>query len=222
MFFGQFSWAVHLMTSLITALKKNKHSFKTQERTDPHFCSKFMYAIDIRFQLWLKECMLQTQQNRVDDSILNFTSLIKQVCFGTLELKLHPPSPNLPNRQPRMPSPPQNRKAKASRRKTGMTERKRKKERSTCVLSTSIQLTHSSQKTAKHGEVLSQTRMSADVYLGLASSPPLVHPLALLYKLRQCREPCQSQQGAVQQDLGFRQLHAGNPRRGKLTPQVGA
>jgi hypothetical protein len=88
MFFGQFSWAAHLMTSLITVLKKSKHSFKAQERTNPHFCSKFMYAIDTRFQLWLKECMLQTQWNSLDDSILNFTSLIEQVRFGTFELKL--------------------------------------------------------------------------------------------------------------------------------------
>ncbi len=47
MFFRQFSWAVHLMTSLITVLEKNKHSFKAQERTNPHFCSKFMYAINM-------------------------------------------------------------------------------------------------------------------------------------------------------------------------------
>jgi hypothetical protein len=46
-FFGQFSWAMHLMTSLITALEKNKHSFKARERTNPHFCSKFMYAINM-------------------------------------------------------------------------------------------------------------------------------------------------------------------------------
>jgi hypothetical protein len=32
--------------------------------------------------------MLKTQWNCVNDSILNFTSLIEQVCFGTFELKL--------------------------------------------------------------------------------------------------------------------------------------
>jgi hypothetical protein len=70
------------------SLEKNKSSFKARERTDPQFCSKFMYAIDTYYQLWLEECMLQTQQNCVDDNILHFQPLIEQVHFGTFELKL--------------------------------------------------------------------------------------------------------------------------------------
>ncbi len=51
MFFGQFSWASQAMTSLIQLLDRNKHAFKAREQTDPHFCSKFMYAIDTCYQI---------------------------------------------------------------------------------------------------------------------------------------------------------------------------
>jgi hypothetical protein len=127
-FFGQFSWAMHLMTSLITALEKNKHSFKARERTNPHFCSKFMYAIDTRFQLWLEVCMLQTQWNRIDDSILNFTSLIEQVRFGTFKLKLPSPfsEPSKPPTKDTIATPKQ--KGKGKQKEDG-DDGKRKKER---------------------------------------------------------------------------------------------
>jgi hypothetical protein len=88
MFFGQFSWASQAMTSLIRLLDRNKHAFKAREQTDPHFCSKFMYAIDTRYQIWLRECMQLTQHNRINDSLLDFKSIIEQVRFGTFELRL--------------------------------------------------------------------------------------------------------------------------------------
>jgi hypothetical protein len=62
MYFRQFSWPKRSMLLLMRSLEKNKSSFKARERTDPQFCSKFMYAIDTRYQLWLEECMLQTQK----------------------------------------------------------------------------------------------------------------------------------------------------------------
>jgi hypothetical protein len=32
--------------------------------------------------------MQLTQRNRIDDSLLDFKSIIQQVCFGTFELRL--------------------------------------------------------------------------------------------------------------------------------------
>ncbi len=72
MFFGQFIWASQAMTSLIQLLDRNKHGFKAREQSDPHFCSKFMYAINTRYQIWLEECMQLTQCNRIDNSLLVF------------------------------------------------------------------------------------------------------------------------------------------------------
>ena len=79
MFFGQFSWPTESMNSLLQLLGKNKSSFKARERTDTRFCSKFMYAVDTRYQLFLEDCMSQPARNRVDDNALNFTSLNEMV-----------------------------------------------------------------------------------------------------------------------------------------------
>ncbi len=81
MFFGKYSYAMQYS-------EKKVLSFKSCECTDIHFCSKFMLAFDTRYQLWLEECMTASHQSRVNDSILNFRSIIEQACFGTFNLKL--------------------------------------------------------------------------------------------------------------------------------------
>jgi hypothetical protein len=117
MFFGQFSWASQAMTSLIQLLDRNKNAFKAREQTDPHFCSKFIYAINTRYQIWLEECMQLTQRNRVDNSLLNFKSIIKQVRFGTFELRLpsafSKPTPTPQQEEDKSAAPKQKGKGKA-------------------------------------------------------------------------------------------------------------
>jgi hypothetical protein len=51
MFFGQYSYATQAINTLTYYIKKCKQSFKACERSDKEFCSKFMYAIDTRYQL---------------------------------------------------------------------------------------------------------------------------------------------------------------------------
>ena len=87
-FFGQFSMAFQAIAALIKHIKLCKQSFKARERTNKEFCCKFMYAIDIHYQLWLKECMTATRRDRVNDLILDFCSPIEQIQFETFDLKL--------------------------------------------------------------------------------------------------------------------------------------
>jgi hypothetical protein len=86
-FFGPISIACASLAALITVVEKNKHIFKTQE-TDIEFMSKFLLAIDKRFQLWLDNCMTLTDRSEVDDAILNFLPLIDGVRYGTFDLRL--------------------------------------------------------------------------------------------------------------------------------------
>jgi hypothetical protein len=60
MFFGRYSYAMQAIDTLNSSIKKCKQSFKARERTNKEFCSKFMYAIITRYQLWLEECMTAT------------------------------------------------------------------------------------------------------------------------------------------------------------------
>jgi hypothetical protein len=87
-FFGKYSFGNQAIALLMSYIERCKTSFKARERTDAKFCSKFLYAIDTHFQLWLEECSNANRRNRVDDNLLNFRSLIKAVRFGTFELNL--------------------------------------------------------------------------------------------------------------------------------------
>jgi len=98
MFFGKFSWPSASMQSLLESLEKNKSSFRARERTDTRFCSKFMYAVDTRYQLFLEDCMTATTRDRVDDGTLNFNPMIEMVRYGTFDCRLpsvfsSPPKP---------------------------------------------------------------------------------------------------------------------------------
>jgi hypothetical protein len=92
MFFGQFSWACQAMISLIETLEKNKNSFQARARSDPLFCSKFMYAVNLRYQIWLEDCSLANRRDQVDDGALQFGTLIKMVRHSSwpFHLSSHP------------------------------------------------------------------------------------------------------------------------------------
>jgi hypothetical protein len=87
-FFSQYSYGTQSIISLSTLIKKNKQAFKAKEQANAKFCSKFLYAVDSLFQLWLEECSTCNQCNKVDNDLLNFRNLVKAVRFGTFKLKL--------------------------------------------------------------------------------------------------------------------------------------
>jgi hypothetical protein len=87
-FFGQFSIAHQAITAIIQQVERLQQSLKAQICMDAEFCSKFMYAVDTRFQLWLEDCMTAIQRDRIADSILDCRLLIESVHFGTFALHL--------------------------------------------------------------------------------------------------------------------------------------
>jgi hypothetical protein len=54
------------------------------------FPAKFLFAMDSRFQLWLKDCRKATSQNEVNDSLINFSALISNVLFSSFHMELPP------------------------------------------------------------------------------------------------------------------------------------
>ncbi len=89
-FFGEFSVATASIKALIGSVDKYKHIFKARESREIEFVSKFFYAVDTRMQTWLEECMTLTSRDQVDDSTLNFSSLVESVRFGNFDMKLPP------------------------------------------------------------------------------------------------------------------------------------
>jgi len=86
-FFGENSIPCSAISALVALVERNRHILKARE-ADKTFMSQFLFAVDTRFQLWLDECMSLPCRTQVDDSILNFTSTIEAVRFGTFSITL--------------------------------------------------------------------------------------------------------------------------------------
>ncbi len=71
-------------------MSQHKTTFKAKERLDEQFAAKFLFAVDTRNQLWLKYCKSAKNRNEVDDSIIDFRSLISQVNCGSFHMSFPP------------------------------------------------------------------------------------------------------------------------------------
>lgn len=101
-FFGPNSAATTSIKALSTSIEKYKQVFKSREARETTFVSKFLFAIDTRMQMWLDECMTQPSRDLVDDSILNFNSVIDSVRFGNFDIALPPTfTTNTPDDKPK-------------------------------------------------------------------------------------------------------------------------
>jgi hypothetical protein len=89
-FFGEHSAATTSIRAIVVSIEKYKQIFKAREVRETVFVSKFLFAIDTRMQMWLDECMTQPARNLVDDSILNFNTLIDSVRFNNFDICLPP------------------------------------------------------------------------------------------------------------------------------------
>jgi hypothetical protein len=89
-FFGDLSVGSQSLRALLRMMKNNKLTFKVRERTDEKFPTKFLFAVDSRFQLWLKDCRKATSQNKVNNSLIDFSALISNVLLSSFHMELPP------------------------------------------------------------------------------------------------------------------------------------
>ena len=164
MFFGQYSYATQAIRSLTSYIEKCKQSFKAREQTEKEFCSKFLYAIDTRYQLWLEECMIAPSENRVDDSILDFRSIIEhKSALAHSNSNFHQCSPPPLSMRLRQPQPP-----KLTRERWKWMIRIKRRTAKESQINSHLRPSNSAK--GKHGEVLLPTRMSKDAPPGKESA----------------------------------------------------
>jgi hypothetical protein len=89
-FLGEISVGSQCLRSLQTMIDRNRSIFLTREILDEQFYSKFLFAINSRFQIWLKQCQNVRNCNKVDDNTINFTPVISQVLYGNSRYNLPP------------------------------------------------------------------------------------------------------------------------------------
>jgi hypothetical protein len=88
-FFGEYSAATTSINALITVTQKFKQTFKAN-KIDNEFVSQFLFAVDKRMQMWFKSIASANDCADVDDSPLNFSSLVDSVRYGNFHQRLPP------------------------------------------------------------------------------------------------------------------------------------
>jgi hypothetical protein len=63
-------------------------TFKAMECLNKAFPFKILLAVYKRYLIWLKECKFSINRNEVNDSIIDFSSIVSQVMFGTFHMDL--------------------------------------------------------------------------------------------------------------------------------------
>jgi hypothetical protein len=78
------------LRTLQTMIDCNRSTFKARERLDEQFFAKFLFAINLHFQIWLMQCRNARNCNEVDDNTINFMPIVLQVLFGSFHINLPP------------------------------------------------------------------------------------------------------------------------------------
>jgi hypothetical protein len=78
------------ITELIHCICRDKIVFKTRITGNKEFATKFIFAIEIRIQCWLRACMTYDDRSMINDRLVNFNPIIESVLNSTLNIVLPP------------------------------------------------------------------------------------------------------------------------------------
>ena len=103
--FGNKSALVNGIKTLIFCIRRDKITFKTHIAGDKEFATKFIFAVEIRIQRWLRACMTYADRSMIDDRLVNFDPVIESVLNSTLNIVLPPNFIVTPTTKPTNPRP---------------------------------------------------------------------------------------------------------------------
>jgi hypothetical protein len=89
-FLGELTVGSQCLRTLQTMIDCNRSTFKAREHLDEQFYSKFLFAIDSPFQIWLKQCWNARNCNEMDNNTINFMPVVSQLLFGSFHINLLP------------------------------------------------------------------------------------------------------------------------------------
>jgi hypothetical protein len=73
---------------VVSKLKQCRSQIDQMSSQDDTICSKIMYAADIQCQQWLRNCLACEDREDVDDSYLDFSSIIRSVELQQINISL--------------------------------------------------------------------------------------------------------------------------------------
>ena len=87
-FFGKESELTERLEKLEELLDDHILAFETRQAGDELFAAKFLFAVDTRSQIWLKNCTVADDRSEVNDAIVNFRELVNDVILGRFNVIL--------------------------------------------------------------------------------------------------------------------------------------
>ena len=78
------------ITELIHCIRRDKIVFKTRITGNKEFATKFIFAVEICIQRWLRACMMYDDRSMINVLLVNFNPIIKSVLNSTLNIVLPP------------------------------------------------------------------------------------------------------------------------------------
>jgi hypothetical protein len=89
-FLGELSVGSQCLRALQTMVEANRTTFKARAIADEEFYSKFLFAVDSRYQIWLRENRKARKCNEVNDNTIDFSPIVSQVLFSCFQINLPP------------------------------------------------------------------------------------------------------------------------------------
>ena len=78
------------MTGFESGLEKIKHKIKARLVNDKFFAAKVLFAMDDRLQLHMEECRMADDRSEVDETVLNFDDIIRDIKHNRFFIDLPP------------------------------------------------------------------------------------------------------------------------------------
>ena len=89
-FLGELSVGSQCLRALLTMVEANRTTFKARAIADEEFYSKFLFAVDSRYQIWLRKNRKALNRNEVNDNIIDFSPVVSQILFSCFQVNLPP------------------------------------------------------------------------------------------------------------------------------------
>jgi hypothetical protein len=89
-FLGELNVGSQCLCAVQTMVDANRTTFKARAIADDEFFSKFLFAVDSRFQIWLRQNCTAQNRKEVNDNTIDFNPIVSQVLFGCFQINLPP------------------------------------------------------------------------------------------------------------------------------------
>jgi hypothetical protein len=89
-FLRELSVGSQCLCALLTMVEANRTTFKAPAIADEEFYSKFLFTVDSRYQIWLRQNRNARNRNEVNDNTIDFSPIVSQVLFSCFQINLPP------------------------------------------------------------------------------------------------------------------------------------